>query len=110
MTIITGSKLTEEQINESVQRLLQDVYVGNGEASIRQMVRDTSKRINEVYELLGNHIDRWERKEQAHIDEKIKIFTQNQTDQAQSRTFWVRTVGVLVVTQVFSWLFIFLAK
>jgi hypothetical protein len=110
VAINTGSKLTEEQINENVQKLMQDVYIGNGEPSIRQMVRDTAKRMDEVHDLLQAHIDKWEKKEQEHMQEKISMLTQHQDDQKQSKTFWTRTVGVLVLTQLLSWFFIFLAK
>lgn len=111
-----GAKLTSEQIEESVQKLIRDVYVGNGEPSLKQMIRNATRDIEDVRNLLLNQIEKWEKKEEEYYEEKLKVeqekyksLLQHQTDMKSSRIYWTRALGILAITQVLQWVFVWIS-
>lgn len=113
----SNAKLTPAQINEQVQHLTQVVFTGNGEPSLREMMRTLQRGNEETHKLLIDNIAKWEENDKAYKEEKTRLEKEkydsliaHQLELKNSKIFWSRTLGVLVVTQVLQWAFLWIVQ
>ena len=125
----TRIKLTTSQVEENVQKLMKTVFIGNGEPSLSEIMRGTVKDIesfkNEVFTRLESLERKMDERDEAYrkgaelsatkeieswrekYENLTKRHEREKTLEKTNKTYWMRTVVSLILSQLVQWGFIF---
>lgn len=127
MTTVTKGKLTSTQINDAVQYLLKLVAIGNGEPSLKEIIRYQGLDIKEIRkesterfihletqikkttETFEKSLEDSKQKELEHWKERyeslVKRHQSEETAERKNKTYWTRVVIGLFLAQVIQAVF-----
>ena len=124
-------QFTKDQLNENVHKLMETIYTGNGEPSLKEIIRKQGRDLeefrNEVLSRLqsienksedreSDYKHSLERAKQQELDvwkEKyeslVKKEEEKKTEIEKNKLYWTRTIIGLIASQIVQWGFLFMS-